>query len=940
MIYEFGSSFELDTDAAEIRESGAVVPVEPQVFDVLAYLVEHRDRVVSREELLDNIWGSRYVSESALTSRLKSARRALGDDGRTQAVIRTIHGRGYRFVAPIGDGADRAASETTETETVRATPQVRGLVDSWPFLGRHDELQYVCRSFDDPHIGGVLITGAAGMGKTRLAIEALSLAVSNGVVTARASGHAEARSVPLACLAHLLPPGLSGVGGLDGELSRGLLLQRAMEAVEDRAGDGRLFLLVDDVDRVDDLSQALIAALVMNGRVFMVLTQRTEETTIPALDHLVKDGPVARLELPPLTAEILDVLLYRVLGDPVDGNALEHLVRTSNGSPGVFRQLVETSIHAGSLALTGGVWRRVADLAAPPDLAALVEARLDGLAEEYRTAAELLAIAGTLDLDLAVELCGEEVLDALDVRGVLAIVQVDDRAEVSLAHPLYEEVLRSRLGGLRGRRLRRLLADAMERAGLARAGDRLRVARWRLDGGDPIDPDVMLESARLALVEKDDNTASQLLDRLRVEAPSAQVTQLRAELSFRRGNSSQVETLLADIELDELDEVARAQVIRRRVGNLFFGTWRFEEALALLDELRPRVSGPAGVTLDSYALLLRVLGGEVRTVMTDGEALLDSVEGPVRMEVMRALGFAKLMVGRLHDALELAAECRRLGATLPPSLSRPGIAVADYTEIMALTELGEMRRARAAADRLQLPTRPLSWRPMGLARLALLEGRPDLMRERLQHAAATADALGFDLMGAWVRSALAEAALLIGDLAEAAALAEQVRPLLREPLAMVHLDMIWRVSMVEHATGDVFMALTTLIEAGERAAERGLAILALDIWHSAAQLGGASEVAPLVRGLDTIFEGPGPLARIAEIEARAGGDAEALREAAEIMARQGMIVHAARAHAGLSDLLAATDPDGAAAAARRARELATVDERELMITAPALTGER
>ena len=96
---------ELDLDRYEVRRDGDVVAVEPQVFDVLVHLVRHRDRVVPKEELLDEVWGDRFVSESALTSRIKAARRAIGDDGTAQRMIRTVHGRGYRFVADVGRGA-------------------------------------------------------------------------------------------------------------------------------------------------------------------------------------------------------------------------------------------------------------------------------------------------------------------------------------------------------------------------------------------------------------------------------------------------------------------------------------------------------------------------------------------------------------------------------------------------------------------------------------------------------------------------------------------------------------------------------------------------------------------------------------------------------------------------------------------------------------------
>ena len=100
MIYRFGA-FELDRPKAELRQSGKPVPIEPQVFELLAFLVEHRDRLVSRTEIFETVWKGRVVSDSALASRIKSARRSLGDDGRGQRFIKTVHGKGLRFVADV-----------------------------------------------------------------------------------------------------------------------------------------------------------------------------------------------------------------------------------------------------------------------------------------------------------------------------------------------------------------------------------------------------------------------------------------------------------------------------------------------------------------------------------------------------------------------------------------------------------------------------------------------------------------------------------------------------------------------------------------------------------------------------------------------------------------------------------------------------------------------
>lgn len=93
--------FVLDTGRYELRSGDTVIKVEPQVFDVLTQLVSHHERFVSKEELFDSVWGGRFVGEAALTSRIKAARRALGDDGESQRYIRTVRGRGYQFVGTL-----------------------------------------------------------------------------------------------------------------------------------------------------------------------------------------------------------------------------------------------------------------------------------------------------------------------------------------------------------------------------------------------------------------------------------------------------------------------------------------------------------------------------------------------------------------------------------------------------------------------------------------------------------------------------------------------------------------------------------------------------------------------------------------------------------------------------------------------------------------------
>jgi pimeloyl-ACP methyl ester carboxylesterase/DNA-binding winged helix-turn-helix (wHTH) protein len=124
MRYRFGG-VELDTETYELRSGNQLVDVEPQVFDVLAHLLANRGRVVTKEELLDTVWGDRFVSESALSTRIKQARQAVGDDGKAQRFIKTVHGRGYRFVASVDESAT-APAPVTATAPAQPAPGAGG----------------------------------------------------------------------------------------------------------------------------------------------------------------------------------------------------------------------------------------------------------------------------------------------------------------------------------------------------------------------------------------------------------------------------------------------------------------------------------------------------------------------------------------------------------------------------------------------------------------------------------------------------------------------------------------------------------------------------------------------------------------------------------------------------------------------------------------------
>ena len=93
--------YAFDTDRRELHRGENVVPVTPQVFDLLDYLIRNRERVVSKDNLMDAIWNGRIVSEAALTTRLNAARSAIGDSGEEQRLIKTLPRKGFRFIGPV-----------------------------------------------------------------------------------------------------------------------------------------------------------------------------------------------------------------------------------------------------------------------------------------------------------------------------------------------------------------------------------------------------------------------------------------------------------------------------------------------------------------------------------------------------------------------------------------------------------------------------------------------------------------------------------------------------------------------------------------------------------------------------------------------------------------------------------------------------------------------
>ncbi|HEY8122261.1 MAG TPA: AAA family ATPase, partial [Myxococcota bacterium] len=172
---------ELDLERFQLRRRGQPVKLEPKVYDVLAHLVAHRERVVTKLELLDALWPGEALSESVLPRAIAAARRAVGDTRARARVIETVHGRGYRFVAAVSERSAPAAARALREMPLAAAPV--------PFLGRERTLERLGALLEGALAGRAalaLLAGEPGIGKTRTAEELAARARERGASVALA----------------------------------------------------------------------------------------------------------------------------------------------------------------------------------------------------------------------------------------------------------------------------------------------------------------------------------------------------------------------------------------------------------------------------------------------------------------------------------------------------------------------------------------------------------------------------------------------------------------------------------------------------------------------------------------------------------------------------------------------------------------------------------
>ncbi|MBW2383909.1 MAG: AAA family ATPase [Deltaproteobacteria bacterium] len=434
MRYQF-LNLELCPQSRELRRDGKLLPVRPKALDLLLHLILHRERVVAKRELLDQVWVGEQVDEDSLSQCLLQLRRAFRQRRGDRGAIETHYGHGYRFVAQLVERADESTSPAQPTSALRIVS-----LASDAFVGRENELAGLTRSLagvTSDRGSCVFITGAAGMGSTALARALVGRAAEQGIPTlwgrcqpevsspaywpwcqmlrawveslpvGQAADRLGARAPQLAKLVPVLGEGASAVPvdpDASAEHSRGQLFEALSEALEQAAGGKALVLIVDDLQWADPPSLAFLAYLAgqLRRRHLLVIgTLRAGESSLPlasALAECDRQGVSQSISLIGLERdEVADLIRDAGCLEP-HPRLVDAIHQHTGGNPYEVTEVVGLLSTDARLEVSpeSPSW----ELGAPPDVKDVIVERVARLGQSGREALRLASVLG-LSFDLA-----------------------------------------------------------------------------------------------------------------------------------------------------------------------------------------------------------------------------------------------------------------------------------------------------------------------------------------------------------------------------------------------------------------------------------------------------------------------------------------------------------------------------------------------------------
>lgn len=798
----------------------------------------------------------------------------------------------------------------------------------WPLVGRDEELEYLGRARRD-RVGAVVVGGAPGVGRSRLAAEALAAARAERWSGERVDGTLATASIPFGGVAHLAPSRFAGRHDPLG------LLLAITDDVRARAARRPLVLVVDDAHLLDEASFAVVRRLVGVPSLFLLVTVRSDvPPPAPVLD-LWKDGHARRLELQALSRAETYHLVALVEGGEPDLAEQRWLWDHSLGNLLFLRELMAAG--------PDGAHRLPDRRAAPgPRLTALVRHRLGQLTDGERTVLEALVVGGLLPSTVVEAVAPAPAVAALVARGL--VDEHDDGADdmLALAHPAYDVVLRDRMTAGRVRALRRQLLDVLTAVDDPHPRTTVRIATLRLDQGGDLDTDQLVVAARYAqaafpqaLAERlpvdatqvDDLTASvatggpssrpsihdlAVAERLARAAWDADRS-LTAGLSLTtvlvaRGRGADAASLTGELEARAGTAAERVQVALARAALHF---WVLGEAATAIDILdgAERDAGDASALgrLRRLRAGIALNVGRVHDAAALATALVDSEDEPTPLAAMAAAtGTAALALGgRPDDAIALAERF------LPTALRHADQVPEVVGQIMlgrlfAARVLGRLDEAEQIAYLCYQPAAEqgslsgMAVFTAVLGQIALDRGQPAAAARRLREAdvlLAEYDSYGYR---PWILAGLATAHALAGDVESARSALLLMRATTQQP-RYFDPDLDLAEAWCQAADGAIGDAAATASLAAERARANSLAPFEAAALHVLVRFGRPGAAVARLGALAASTASPLVERYALHAEAAHAGDAAALGKVSLAFEDTGALLVAAEASAQAAD---------------------------------------